>query len=612
MTWLANYVRMGIFSFLLVTLCSVPGRAEPTLHPSIERMKKDITYLGSDECEGRGIETQGINKAADYIAAQFKAMGVKPALKGESYFQSFKINGMPKLGSPNHLVFKGPQSKEIEPMINKDFTVSGLTGKGKVEAGIVFAGYGITIGEKDYDDYRGIDVKDKIVLILRQTPRTTGKNSFHPDQAQHASLTAKLNNAQKHKAAGVIFVNDKEKAGKTDDLMPFDDLRGQGGTSLPTVCIHRTLADELLAGSEKKLADLEAEIDKDLKPQSLEIKGWRANIETTIERTELSAKNIIGVVEGHGPLANETVVIGAHYDHLGRGEPGSRSKGSKAIHYGADDNGSGTTCVIELARRFAAMKDRQGRRMVFMLFSGEERGLLGSAHYCKEPVFPLKDTVAMINLDMVGRLRADEETKKDKLEIGGVGSAKSFDTMLDQFNQQYRFKLTKTKSGTGPSDHTSFYVKGVPVFFFFTGFHNEYHMPTDKPELINVAGMKKICDMVQELATKIATDKERPEYVKGATGPSPSGTRSGPRIGFVPAEYDDAETKGVPVGGVIPGGAGEKAGLKMGDWIVEIAGQPIKNMQDYMKAMSTQKVGKELELIVKRAEMKVKLKVIPQ
>ena len=190
-------------------------------------MKKDITYLGSDECEGRGIETQGINKAADYIAAQFKAMGVKPALKGESYFQSFKINGMPKLGSPNHLVFKGPQSKEIEPMINKDFTVSGLTGKGKVEAGIVFAGYGITIGEKDYDDYRGIDVKDKIVLILRQTPRTTGKNSFHPDQAQHASLTAKLNNAQKHKAAGVIFVNDKEKAGKTDDLMPFDYARAK-------------------------------------------------------------------------------------------------------------------------------------------------------------------------------------------------------------------------------------------------------------------------------------------------------------------------------------------------------------------------------------------------
>jgi hypothetical protein len=614
MSWLVKYVHMGIPSLLVLTLYSIPSQAQPAPHPSVERMKKDITYLAGDECEGRGVETQGINKAADYIAAEFKSIGLKPALKDGSYFQPFKIKGLPKLGTPNHLVFKGPESKQIEPKINSEYTVSGLSAKGIVNSGIIFVGYGITIGgEKDYDDYRGVDVKDKIVMILRQTPRA-GQSKTFPKDSPHASLTSKLANAHKHKAAGVIFVNDSEKAAKSDPLMPFDYARGQGPTYFPTVCIHRTLADELLGSAKKKLADVEAEIDKEEKPQSFEIPSWKADIETTIDAVTIDAKNIIGVLEGAGPLANETVVIGAHYDHLGRGETGSRSPGSKAVHFGADDNGSGTTSVIELARRFAAVKDRQGRRIVFMLFSGEERGLLGSAHYCnKDPIFPLKDTVAMINLDMVGRLRPDEKTKQDKLEIGGVGSAKSFDALVEDLNKKFNFKLTKTKSGTGPSDHTSFYQGKVPVFFLFTGFHEEYHKPTDKPDLINLEGMEKICDMVQELVAKIASDKDRPEYVAGMTGKAPTGLGGGtPKLGFMPAQYDDAETNGVPVGGVTPGGAGDKGGMKKGDWIVAVAGHPVKNMEDYMKAMSAQTSGKEIEITVKREEKKVKLKVIPQ
>src|SRR5262249_4119413 len=211
---------------------------------------------------------------------------------------------------------------------------------------------------------------------------------------------------------------------------------------------------------------------------------------------EVSAKNVVGYLDGAGPLANETVVIGAHYDHLGRGEKGTKDIGSTAIHYGADDNASGTTALMELARRYAARKDRQGRRIVFIAFSAEEKGLFGSLRYCEKPLFPLKDTVAMLNMDMVGRLRPDQKTKKERITIGGLGTAKEFEKLIDETNAKFDFQIGKDKSGVGPSDHTSFYMAKVPVFFFFTGEHLEYHTPKDKPETINFAGMAKVINFV--------------------------------------------------------------------------------------------------------------------
>lgn len=598
----------GLFLFLS------PVQSAEKLETVVDRMKKDIFYLAGEECEGRGVETDGIHKAADYIAAEFKRLGVKPAMKDGTYFQSFAIRGMAKQGNENSLVLNGPTGQEFTTKHGPHFTVSGLTDKGKISTGVVFAGYGITIGPKDYDDYRGVNVEGKIVIVFRQTPRAKSPLApLAPDAARHASLVSKIDNAEQHKAAGVIFVNDRDMAGTKDDLPPFDYSRGQGGATIPVLHLRREIVDQMLAASGTTLLELEASIDNELKPRTFEVKGWKATIQTSVERTDLKAKNIIGYLEGAGPLANETIVIGAHYDHLGRGERGSRSKGSKAVHFGADDNGSGTTSVIELARRFAGMKDRQGRRIVFMLFSGEERGLLGSAYYCnREPVFPLKDTVAMINLDMVGRLRNEEVNKKFKLEIGGIGSAKGFEKMIDTMNEKYQFNITKTRSGTGPSDHTSFYMKEVPVFFLFTGFHPEYHMPTDKPDLINVEGMAKICDMVEEITTKISTTKERPEYVKGVTGKSPSMSGALPTIGFMPGQYDDDETRGVPVGGVTPGGPADKGGIKSGDWIIDVAGRTIKNMDGYMNAMTAQRRGMEIEITILRGKEKLKLKVTPQ
>jgi hypothetical protein len=607
--------RLARGSLCGLVFLSMLSLAESADDPSIERMKKDLYFLASEECEGRGVETEGINKAANYIADQFRKIGLKAPKGDDNYFQPFAIKGAPKMSSPNSFVLRGPGIKSLEPEVTKAYSITGLTGTGKVSSGVVFAGYGITTNDKKYDDYAGLDVKGKTVVVLRKSPRSEvkEKDKGFPEGDAHSSLSSKIQNAEAHGAAAVLFINDKAAAGKLDSLMAFDYARGDGG-EIPILHLKRDLLDQMLVSEKKRIAEIEAKIDEDLKPQSFELKDWKVELETTVTRPEIKVKNVIGVLEGKGPLANETVIIGSHYDHLGRGERGSLTKGNKDIHYGADDNASGTTGMMELARRLAADKERQGRRIVFMAFSGEERGLLGSRHYVKEPIFPLSDTVLMINLDMIGRAQEDKDSKKEKLEIGGVGTAKGFRELLDTLNKKYDFAMKKTDTGVGPSDHASFYPKKIPVFFYFTGTHPDYHRPTDTPDRINYTAMKKIVDMAEEIAQQFRSAKDRPEYVAGQTQAFDRGGRGGPRISlrFMPGEYDDDETRGVPVGSVTEGGPGDKAGLKAGDWIVEVGGKPVKNMTGYMTAIQTAKPGEELEIIVTREGKKVTLKVKPE
>ncbi len=269
---------------------------------SIERMKKDIFFLAGDECEGRGVETKGINKAADHIAATFKELGLKPAMANDSYFQPFTIKGRSKLGAPNKFTVNGPLGQEILVQSPKQYNVSGSTGKGKASGDLAFAGYGITT--PTYDDYKGLDVKGKIVIVFRQTPRAKNKLVPFPDSDRHAPLINKIENAQEHKAVGILFVNDRAMAAEDDPLPNFDYSAGQGGGSIPAFHVRRALIDQLLASSLKNLNDLETDIDRELKPRSFELKGTSATMEATIERPEIIAKNVIGILEGKGPLAN--------------------------------------------------------------------------------------------------------------------------------------------------------------------------------------------------------------------------------------------------------------------------------------------------------------------
>ncbi len=412
----------------LATLVVVIALPVPRLHAaddpaSVEaRMRKDITFLASDECEGRGVGTKGIELAADYIANEFRKAGLKPAGTEGSYFQPFALTAPPKPGSPNWLRLKGPLGQEIELKIAHHFRPMGLSDSGRVGAPIVFVGFGATAPAIKYDDYQGVDVAGKVVLIVRRTPRFDNQFAPFDDKRmeEHASLASKIANAQRHKAAAVLFVNDRSQARSRDELMEFGDTAiGIEAAQIPVVHIRRELADQMLQASQGvTLREIEMDIDRDLKPRSAPLSCWTVNLQVNVHRrAKISAKNIVGVIEGQGPLANETVILGAHYDHLGYGEISSMARGLEkpAIHHGADDNGSGTTTLIELARRFGHQKNRAGRRLVFIAFSGEEINLLGSDHYVKQPLFPLADTVPMINMDMVGRLRKDAEPMQARL-----------------------------------------------------------------------------------------------------------------------------------------------------------------------------------------------------
>lgn len=582
----------------------------------LARMKKDIFFLASDECEGRGVGTLGLDLAAYYIAAQFKKAGLKPGGANGSYFQPFMFSTGAQVDGTSTLVLTGPGGEKAELKQGTDFQIIGTSGPGKVNAPLVFAGYGVTALKSDYDDFAGIDVKGKAIITLRRVPRFANKEKPF-DGAKDASdlnaiaaLDGKQHRGEARQAAAVILVNDVSEMPK-DSLTTFQVTKGISTVSTPFVHVKRSAIDEILVKSTgKNLADHERAIDEDLKPRSTVLQGWTIQLDVKIKRTEIPVKNVIGYVEGKGPLANETVVVGSHYDHLGYGGQGSLSPKSKGqIHYGADDNGSGTTSMMELSRRFATKKT-DGRRMVFMAFTAEERGLIGSRHYTRvQPIFSLKDTVAMFNLDMVGRVKDLPDGAKPKLLVEGFNSAKEFDELVEKSNPGFDI-VKKNSRGFFSSDQYNFYLQKIPVLFFWTGEHSEYHRPTDTADKINVSGMKRIADYAERCIDSLRTEPKRPEYtaVQVKFGPIiGGGGKQAPRLGFLPdLEF---EGPGVRVAEVSKGGVAETAGFKNGDIILEIAGKKVANLDGYRPLMAMQKLGDTIEVRITRDKKEMTLKV---
>jgi len=606
-------------ALLLLTFAAAVPAAE--LDPTA-RVKKDLAILAGDDFQGRGLKTKGLVKAGEYIAKAFHDSGLKPAFDNGSYFQPFNAYGSVKLVNPISLGFRTAAGR-AEFDYGKTFMATEASGPGKVSAGVVFVGYGITVPEKKYDDYAGVDVKGKIVLVLRRMPRADAKeNRFDDADAPYQSLESKIENAAQHGASGVLFVSDRGSAAKTDPLITADRTRGLYFDG-PVFHVKRAVANDLLG--RRSLDKIEEGIDTTLKPNSFAIDGVTCVAEVMVDRPTYPTRNVVGVLPGAGPLANETVVIGAHYDHLGFGDEGGsmakKEEKGKLPHYGADDNASGTSGVLELARRYGAMKNRKGRRLVFVCFSGEEQGLFGSKFYAKNPPFPLKDTVFMINLDMVGRMVPQEDKtvgnrKRDRLVVYGTGTAEGLDKLVTDTNAKFDMKLLRVPGGVGPSDHTSFYRQKVPVLFLFTGTHKDYHKPTDTPDKINVPGLLKIADLVQAYTDYFATAPERLKYVatKGGgddpTDTTPRVSRFNiPRLQFAPDNY--GEDGGVLVGSVTAGGPADKAGMKEGDLIVEIGGKPVKNMTGYMAVMGGHKPDVPVEIVMMRKDKKVKVTATP-
>ena len=503
--------------------------------PAAARLKADVTYLADDAREGRAPGTPGIEAAAGYIADAFKAAGLKPAAGADGYFQPFAIRGEPRLVGEPSLALAGPEGKRLEARPKVDFTPLVIGGAGTPEAlPVVFAGYGITAkggsDGLDYDDYDGLDVTGKAVLVLRHAPRQEEPDTpFHGQKGLNfASFRHKARNAAGHGAKAVLMVNDKAGLkGKPDELVPFE-AAGPPGARIPFLMVTRDFAERLLAASGLPgLDELEAaQVADKTPPKGRPLEGWTLAARVEIERASIAAKNVVGVLEGSGPHADETVVVGAHYDHLGHGGPGSLAFGSREIHNGADDNASGTALVMELARRLGHRADPPPRRVVFMAFSGEEMGLLGSAHYVAKPLYPLRDTVMMLNFDMVGRLG-----EKGELSVYGTTSAPGLDPLVDALGRDEG--LTIRKSGGAllgdrfslASDHASFLLRRIPYLFFFTGVHRDYHRPSDDVEAINFPGMARVADLGELVILDVVRRPSRPEFL-AAPAPPPRRRRS--------------------------------------------------------------------------------------
>jgi hypothetical protein len=616
---------IGLASSLAVLagIAALTSGDENYVSPSQARLKADVGFLAADAQDGRAPGTNGIEAAADYIAASFKASGLQPAPTLSSYFQPFTIRGNPELVSPGSLAFRKGDGAETK-LDPTSFQPLAIGSGGKLaDVPVVFVGYGITAKDDrtglDYDDYAGTDVKGKAVLVIRREPQLDDDKSKFAGRmtTAYATFAHKATNAFQHGAAAVLMVNDAAGLKGADDaILKFGAAGTEENSPIPFLALSRAEADKLLAAADQpSLATLEKDIDSDLKPRSRALPGVALSTTVEIARKGVTTKNVIGVLEGAGPDADETVVVGAHYDHLGHGglASGSLAFLSKDIHNGADDNASGTALVMELARRLAKRADPLPRRVVFMAFSGEEKGLLGSRHYVDHPLFPLAKTVMMINFDMVGRLN-----DKGELTVLGTGSTAGLEEIVTAIGSAAGFKVKAVKGasdGLGGSDHESFYQKGVPILFPFTGLHSDYHRPTDDTERINFAGMSRIADFGELLLLDLARRPVRPTFAKLNTptpDPHTAGSEvkpigSGAYLGTIP-DYG-AEEKGVKLSGVREGSPAEKGGLKGGDIIVGYAGKPIATIYDYTDSLGRSKPGDKVEVIVKRDGKDVTLSV---
>ena len=641
--------RVGVALLLPLTLhlsnAVMTAAADPADDAALrDRLRHAVEWLAAPEREGRGPGTKGVEQAADWVAEQLSGIGLDTAVGGNlhgdsnrpigepaaaTHFQRFVMTLDAKLGpaDANTAELVGPPGEDGRPRtiplrLGKDFTPLAAGGSGRFDLPLVFAGYGITAPAEHYDDYaplaateKGGSAKGAGVVVLRQEPQKDNPHSvFDGNQAsQYAALARKVANASEHEVGGIIFCNDADADG--DTLMAFTRAGdGSENRTMPIVHLRRSLVDDIVKASlGRNLDTIQKGIDDSLEPQSGPLTGWRIRGQTAIERTETQGKNVMAVLPGVGwpqggaEAANgkrspepETVVLGAHYDHLGYGGANSAAPGEHAVHHGADDNASGTALLVEVAR----MLKQEGpfpRTILFVAFSGEERGLLGSAHYAANAVVPLASTAAMVNLDMVGRLDGN------KIVVHGTGTGTGLDALVDRLVAARGFEAAKEPGGFGPSDHSSFYAKKIPVLHLFTGSHSDYHRPTDTADKINYEGMVRIARLVADIVRDLATVADRPEYIEVASKQFARGGGDRPYFGSIPDFGKPG--KGYAITGATKDSPAAKGGLKGGDVIVRLGESAVTGLEDFDSALRKHKGGETVPVVVVRDGAEVTLKI---
>ncbi len=557
-----------------------PPRAAAVETAAADRFRDDVRWLADDAREGRGIGTAGLEAAKSWLAGRFRALGVEPAGDAGSYFESFEVPVAVERKAGTGMTLDGT------PVPDDAFRPASFSISGEAAGEVVAAGYGITAPELGGDDYQGVEARGKIVAVRRFVP--AGKPFADPQaERRYGDLRYKAWNAREHGAIGVIVVDAPSSGNAAEAPLPalaIDPVDAGGDVGLPAVVVVRSAGAALFTGTHQ------------------------AKLAVALERRTKPAANVIGVIHPSGPAAERlpgALVIGAHYDHLGHGGTGSLAPDSHEIHNGADDNASGTAALLEAARQLAGERGRLRRDVYLIAFSGEEEGVLGSTAFTRHPTAGLKtaDLVAMLNMDMVGRLRGNEVT------VLGAESAAEWKQIVPPACEREGVACALSGDGYGPSDHSPFYAAGVPVLHFFTGTHGDYHKPSDDADKINAGGGAKVAALVADLALAIDSRPERPTY-RSVAAPAPRGdVRSyGASLGTVP-DYAGDGRPGVLLAGVRAGGPAEAAGLRRGDLLVELGGQAVRDIHDFMYVLERAKPGEKTTAVVVRNGQKVSLDV---
>ena len=582
-------------------------------------LRSEVDYLASDALEGRLTGAEGAGLAAEFIADQLRRAGLKPFGQNGNYFQPFEFSsGVKVVTNDNQLILSTESGTASATFaVEKDFRPLSFTSNGELEGEVVFAGYGLTVAGKaaeGYNSYTGLDVTNKIALVLRYVPE-----NVEPKRRQELNLYAALRYkalvAREHGAKAILVVTGPNSP-NPGALVPLSSDGSLSGSDIIAVSITTNVADALVAGSAKDLRSLQTALDSE-NPHAeggFVIPKVRVKVATAVERVRKTDRNVIAYLPPAGRRAApaEYVLLGAHYDHLGRGESSSSRETAEEtgqIHHGADDNASGVAAVLELAASLAEEEDKKPdefRHGVIVAFwSGEELGLLGSSYFAEHAPLGLSNIVAYLNFDMVGRLR------DNKLILQGVGSSSEWRRLIEKRNIAAGFNLVLQDDPYVPTDTTALYPKQIPVLAFFTGSHDDYHRPTDVADKLNYEGLERVTRFARSIALDLATASTRPDYVKVERSGGPGG-RDALRayLGTVP-DYA-TEVKGVKLSGVRGGSPAEKAGLKGGDIIIEFAGQKIANIYDYTYALDAVKIGQPVDIAVERGGRRVTLKVTPE
>ena len=576
---------------MIVASLAQSGHEEPFM--------EHLRYLASDDLKGRGNGSEELEQAARYIAEHFRKAGLLPAGEGDTYFQEFELTLGQGLGSRNQITFQfrdGPILLKPE----EDYVPLTSGPDNKVEGPLVFVGFGITAPELDYDDYGDLNVAGKVVVALEHEPQENVEGSVFAgkEMTPYSTPLYKIMNARSRGAAAVILLSDdfnhSEVVSRPPEGIQVTPL------GIHSVRLSRGWGQRLLSESGRDPDEITSLIGSQLTPQTFAL-DYAGTIDLDVIKVRRTVRNVVGFSPGQ---TDRIIILGAHYDHLGLGFNGSLAPDLKGqIHNGADDNASGTAGLLQLAQEFSKSSPRHG--LLFIAFAGEELGLLGSRYYTEHPTRPLEDAIAMINMDMIGRSDGD-------ILIGGVGSAAELRPLLDKIKKTAFLEFSYSEDSRGSSDHLSFASKRVPVLFFFSGLHRDYHRPSDDWDHIQVAATREIIDVVHRTVDRLADFQEPLEFVETRRRPSRGrgarGRSSRPRFGSM---LDVSwSLGGVRFERIVEGSPAARAGLEDGDVLVAFEGRPILGLRDFTSALSEKDPGDEVGVTVLREAKFVRASVI--